>query len=109
MLLVAVGCLERSVGCGSLHSRDGSVAPEVWEHNKSIFAALVHQPGAQQYLKHRREVLHPDFVAVIDSLEVPSSVLPSDFLAQAIGTEEADGEAPDADERERGTPERSAS
>ncbi len=73
-----------------LHSRDGSVAPEVWEHNKNIFAALVCQPGAQQYLKHRRQVFDPLFVQMVDGLEAPGSVLPSDELAQALANAEQD-------------------
>ena len=69
-----------------LHSRDGSVAPEVWDHNKNIFASLLHTPGAQQYLSHRRGIFDPAFVQMMDSLKVPDSVIPSDNLAVALRT-----------------------
>ena len=76
-----------------LHSREGSVAPAVWEHNKNIFAVLVGQPGAQQYLRHRRGIFDPDFLRMLDTLEAPTSVLPSDALAQSLGDEDVSRDA----------------
>lgn len=67
-----------------IHSLEGSVAPEVWEHNKNIFGALVQQRGAKEYLAHRREVFDPRFVEMIDELRVPTTVLPSGLLAERL-------------------------
>ena len=84
-----------------LHAQEGSVAPEVWEHNKNIFAALVHQPGAQQYLAHRRDIFDPTFVRMLEGLKAPPSVLPSGHLAEALGSarntepESASGQPPE--------------
>ncbi len=69
-----------------LHSREGSIDPEVWEHNKNIFAALVHQPGAKKYLEHRRQVFDPTFVEMLEGLRAPETVLPSGDLAEALGS-----------------------
>ncbi len=83
-----------------LHSLEGSVAPEVWEHNKNIFAALVCQPGAQKYLEYRRSIFDPKFVQMLDGLEAPESVLPSGLLAHAFGDVQSDTTTPAAEDGE---------
>jgi len=44
-----------------LHTLDGSIEPETWEHNRLILQVYGSQPGAQSYIEQRLPIFDPRF------------------------------------------------